>query len=100
MGVRARRSGSAKLTLPSPPKVVPSSEKSAWFWLMGKSWPLLRAHPFGANTKLMILISDKNGSAIHGPPYVDNQFSNPAQGSTQLLKPLAAEISSTPLTLP
>src|SRR6186997_1171760 len=31
---------------------------------MGKSWPLQRAHPFGAKTKLMIRISDRNGSAI------------------------------------
>src|SRR5215211_8380492 len=64
MGTRPRKSGSAKLTRPSPPKVVPSRLKSAWFWLIGSSWPLHKAQPFGANTKLMILISDRNGSAI------------------------------------
>src|SRR3954462_72570 len=35
IGARARRSGRAKLTRPSPPYVVPSSENSAWFWLIG-----------------------------------------------------------------
>ena len=59
-----RRSGSAKLTRPSPPNVVPSSENSAWFWLIGRSWPLHSAQPLGAKTKLMIRISDRNGSAI------------------------------------
>src|SRR5215217_6172322 len=47
--------------------VVPSREKRAWFWLMGRSCPLQRAQPLGANTKLMILISDKKGSAILTP---------------------------------
>ena len=60
-----RRSGSAKFTRPSPPKVVPSSENSAWFWLMGSNCPLQSAHPFGAKPKLMILISDRNGSAMY-----------------------------------
>jgi hypothetical protein len=41
-----------------------SSENSAWFWLIGNSCPLHNAHPFGAKAKLMILISDRNGSAI------------------------------------
>src|SRR3954469_11550038 len=63
MGVLARRSGSAKLTRPSPPKVVPSSENSAWFWLIGRSWPLHIAQPFGAKLNDMILSSDRNGSA-------------------------------------
>src|SRR5882672_8360963 len=31
---------------------------------MGRSCPSLRAQPFGGKPKLMILISDKNGSAI------------------------------------
>src|SRR5688572_19981877 len=64
MGARARRSGRAKFTRPSPPNVVPSRENSAWFWLIGSSCPLHSAHPFGANPKLMILISLRNGSAI------------------------------------
>ena len=48
-GTRPRRSGRAKVTRPSPPYVVPRSEKRAWFWLIGKSWPLHAAHPLGAN---------------------------------------------------
>ena len=38
-GALPRRSGSPKLTRPSPPNVVPSSENNAWFWLMGRSCP-------------------------------------------------------------
>src|SRR5262245_52295051 len=45
-----RRSGRANVDLPSPPYVVPSSENSAVFWLIGSSWPSHRAHPRG--TKL------------------------------------------------
>jgi hypothetical protein len=56
-----------EFTRPSPPKVVPSSENNAWFWLIGSSCPLHSAQPFGAKVKLMILISDKNGSAIGSP---------------------------------
>ena len=67
IGVRARRSGSAKVVWPFPPYVVPSSENSAWFWLMGRSWPLHSAQPIGAKMKLMILISPMNGSAIPFP---------------------------------
>src|ERR1051325_12022721 len=67
IGVLLRRSGRAKFTCPSPPKVVPSNENSAWFWLIGRSWPLHKAQPFGANTKLMIRISLKNGYAIVVP---------------------------------
>src|SRR5262249_37347473 len=47
-----------------PPYVVPSNENSAWFWLIGSNCPSQSAHPLGGNPKLMILISDKNGSAI------------------------------------
>ena len=36
IGTRPRRSGSAKVVWPLPPYVVPSSEKSAWFWLIGQ----------------------------------------------------------------
>src|ERR671916_108151 len=67
MGVRPLRSGSAKLTRPSPPKVVPSKLKSAWFWLIGRSWPLHKAQPFGANPKLMRRISERKGSATDQP---------------------------------
>src|SRR5689334_14947706 len=70
IGVLPCRFGSAKLTRPSPPYVVPSRENSAWFWLIGISWPLHSAHPFGAKPKLMMRISDRNGSAIGQPPAV------------------------------
>src|SRR5262245_489843 len=63
IGVLPRRSGSAKLTRPSPPNVVPSKENRAWFWLIGNSCPLHSAQPLGAKSKLIILISDRNGSA-------------------------------------
>src|SRR5262245_25104975 len=56
--------GNAKLVLPLPPYVVPSSENSAWFWLMGSSAPLHSAHPCGAKLNDMILISPKNGLAM------------------------------------
>src|SRR3954454_12745873 len=64
MGARDRRAGRAKLTRPSPPYVVPSSEKRGWFWLMGNSCPSHSAQPLGGKTKLMIRISERNGSAI------------------------------------
>src|SRR5215204_22456 len=64
MGVRACRLGSAKLTRPSPPNVVPSSAKSAWFWLIGSNCPLQRAQPFGAKLNEKIRISERNGSAM------------------------------------
>src|SRR5262245_31367978 len=47
IGIRPRRSGRAKLVVPLPPYVVPSSENSAWFWLIGRSVPSHRAHPLG-----------------------------------------------------
>ena len=63
-GVRPRMSGSAKVVCPLPPKVVPSSEKSAWFWLMGSSCPLHSAQPRGAKLKDMSRISERKGSAM------------------------------------
>src|SRR5437763_1053702 len=60
------RFGRAKLLFPSPPYVVPSSEKSAVFCESGRSWPLHHAHPFGAKLNGKILISATNGSAIGG----------------------------------
>src|SRR6185436_14372146 len=36
-------------------------EKSAWFWLIGNSWPLQKAQPCGAKFQEMIFISAKNG---------------------------------------
>src|SRR5262249_19443431 len=69
MGVRPCRSGRAKLTRPSPPYVVPSRENSAWVWLIGSSCPSHKAHPLGGNPNDMILISDRNGSAIPSPSF-------------------------------
>src|SRR5207248_1868778 len=43
---------------------VAKSEKGAWFWFIGSSWPLQSAHPFGAKTKVMLWISDRKDSAI------------------------------------
>jgi hypothetical protein len=37
---------------------VPSSENSAWFWLIGKNWPSQSAYPFGPWTKLVVRLSD------------------------------------------
>jgi hypothetical protein len=36
---------------------------------MGKNCPLHNAQPFGAKAKLMILISDRNGSAMIFTPW-------------------------------
>ena len=38
---------------------VPNSEKSAWFWLIGRIWPLQNAQPLGGKLKETILISDR-----------------------------------------
>ena len=59
--MRLRRSGSPKLTLPSPPKVVPSNANSGWFWLMGRSCPLHCAQPLGAKLNEKISIWARNG---------------------------------------
>src|SRR5262245_26124501 len=67
IGVRPCRLGSAKVWRPSPPYVVPSRENSAWFWLIGRSCPLQKAHPLGGNENDTILISDRNGSDIALP---------------------------------
>ncbi|CAA9309666.1 MAG: hypothetical protein AVDCRST_MAG93-5142 [uncultured Chloroflexia bacterium] len=44
---------------------------SAWFWLIGSSCPLQSAQPFGAKLNDMILISDRNGSAMVPPDLVE-----------------------------
>src|SRR5579864_4264462 len=69
MGAEPCRLGSAKLLFPSPPYMVPSSEKRAVFWLMGMSWPLHSAQPVGAKFPAKILISATNGfdMAIFSP---------------------------------
>ena len=45
-GANARRSGSAKLLVPSPPNVVPTSEKMAEFPLIGKTRPSAGSAPW------------------------------------------------------
>jgi hypothetical protein len=55
------KSGSAKVVWPLPPKVLPSNENKAVFWLMGKICPLQSAHPTGAKFPANILISASIG---------------------------------------
>src|SRR5579862_2977438 len=68
IGTRPWRSGSPKVSIPSPPKVVPSTEKSAWFWLMGSSCPLQNAQPLGGKFHEITLISPRNGVLIRDLP--------------------------------
>ena len=44
--------GEREVAVPLPPKLVPRSEKSAWFWLIARSRPLHWAKPFGEKLKL------------------------------------------------
>src|SRR5256714_5000669 len=62
IGARPCRSGSAKLDLPSPPYVVPSSEKSAVFCEIGRILPSQNAQPLGAKLNPKMRISATNGS--------------------------------------
>src|SRR3712207_5505783 len=62
IGDRPCMSGSANVDLPSPPCMVPSSENSAVFCVIGRSWPLQCAHPVGGKLKPKIRISPTNGS--------------------------------------
>src|SRR6266498_1656390 len=64
IGALPCRSGKAKVDLPSPPYVVPRSEKSAVFWLSGISWPSQKAQPFGGKLNGKIRISATKGSDI------------------------------------
>src|SRR3954467_660065 len=57
-------SGRAKVLLPSPPYVVPSSENSAVFCEMGINCPSQNAHPLGAKKNGKMRISATNGSAM------------------------------------
>ena len=59
--------GSAKLLLPSPPYVVPRSEKSAVFCEIGRSWPSQNAQPFGAKLNGKMRISATKGSHVWSP---------------------------------
>jgi hypothetical protein len=70
MGVRPCKFGNANVVCPLPPKVVPSSENSAWLWLIGGSCPLHSAHRLGSYPKDMIRISERNGSAIASSSFV------------------------------
>jgi hypothetical protein len=60
-----------------PPKVVPSTEKSGWFWLIGGGWPLQNARPFGGKLSEKTLISDRNGSAICSPDSSPADYGHP-----------------------
>ena len=62
IGTRPFRLGSANVVTPLPPYRVPSRAKSAWFWLIGRNWPLHMAQPFGTWLNANSLISDRNGS--------------------------------------
>src|SRR4051794_26549124 len=46
--------------------MFPSSENSAWFWLIGSSWPSQLAQPSGAKLKAKARISPMYWSAISG----------------------------------
>src|SRR5580704_12216283 len=61
---RPRKSGKLNVVWPLPPKVVPRSAKSAWFWLIGRVCPAHNAHPRGAKLKPKATIIDINGFAI------------------------------------
>src|SRR3954469_24892896 len=65
VGTRPRRLGRAKVVWPLPPYVVPRRANSAWFWLIGRNWPLHNAHPLGGKLNETSLISDRKGSDIH-----------------------------------
>src|SRR5580704_16591453 len=65
---RPRKSGKLNVVWPLPPKVVPRSAKSAWFWLIGRVCPAHNAHPRGAKLKLKASIIDINGFDIRSPP--------------------------------
>src|ERR1043166_4945107 len=95
IGTCPRRFGSWNVVWPLPPYVVPKSANSAWFWLIGRVWPLQSAHPLGAKLKLTNLISDMNGSDM-SPPYLSRCLSSLSYGSEQLLNPDVAEMSTVP----
>ena len=87
IGMRPRRSGSAKVVWPLPPYMVPSSENSAWFWLIGRNCPLHWAQPLGAKVERENLdLADKWGAhradfsstarredALHGDAEIERQ---------------------------
>ena len=62
--------------------MVPSRANSAWFWLIGRSWPSHFAQPFGVKSKANVRISPKNGSAIScGSLFVSRQIMTPSAAS-------------------
>src|SRR3978361_2333765 len=68
MGDLPWRLGRAKFVLPLPPYVVPRIANSAWFELMGSSWPWHSAQPFGAKVDETARISPMKGSDIRNAP--------------------------------
>src|SRR6266852_5778142 len=67
MGTRLCRLGSAKVVCPLPPYMVPSSENSAVFCEIDRSWPLHRAQPRGAKPKPNGWICPRNGCVMSSP---------------------------------
>jgi hypothetical protein len=63
-GDAAAQVGQGESGLPVAAYMVPSSEKSAWFWLIGRNCPLAMAQPLGAKLNETILSSPKNGVLI------------------------------------
>jgi hypothetical protein len=64
IGVEPCMFGSAKVDLPSPPYMVPSSAKRAVFCEMGISCPLQKAQPLGGKLNGKMRISATKGSAM------------------------------------
>src|SRR5208337_314947 len=82
-GTRPCISGSPKVVMPSPPKLVPSRLKSAVFWEMERSCPLHCAHPTGAKLKATNRISPRNGSTCACAGTLASNASTTISKSTQ-----------------
>src|SRR6185503_14163967 len=73
--------GSAKVDLPSPPYIVPSSENSAVFCEIGSSWPWHKAQPVGGKLNAKMVISATKGEliAVHSASRIVAFRRRPAQ---------------------
>src|SRR4051812_2539934 len=100
IGVLPRRSGRANVVCPLPPYIVPRSENSAWFWLMGRNCPLQNAHPLGGKLKLMILISPRYGSDTLAPLCYGVAHDAPPTKPPPPPPTFCAEVTSAPRLLP
>jgi len=63
-GIRPLRSGSPKVVVPLPPKVVPSKENTAVFCAMDMICPWQKANPRGAKLPANILMMAKYSSIV------------------------------------